>query len=234
MPGARCYIDAVRADRYAGAGSITNAAANRGSDGGDTAVETVCLSADRNETIEPMTNLIHAAQSGDDAAFAELVLLYRPMAMRVAGQILRTEMAAEDAVQEAMIKVHRALPRFEEGNFRSWLLRIVTNTCYDHLRRAKRKRALSLDEMIEGNDDESWLPHSDDDGPEALYLASEAMSEILAAIDGLPFWHRNVLLMVDVQGMDYAEAAQYEGVPLGTVKSRLSRGRAALRGRIVR
>lgn len=184
-----------------------------------------------------MTNLIHLAQSGDDAAFAALITPYRGMAMRVAQQILRTEEAADDAVQDAMIKVYRALPSYQEGNFRSWLLRIVTNTCYDHLRRAKRRRALSLDELIEGSDAEAQLGHrevEEDENPETICLGREAMDEILAAIDGLPLWHRNVVILVDVRGLDYEEAAAQLCVPLGTVKSRLSRGRAALRGRIIR
>ena len=73
--------------------------------------------------------LLQAAQLGDERAFGSLVSHYRQFADRVATQILRTEEAAADAVQEALIKVYRALPRFQEGNFRSWLLRIVTNTC---------------------------------------------------------------------------------------------------------
>jgi RNA polymerase sigma-70 factor, ECF subfamily len=96
-----------------------------------------------------LTHTIHAAQLGDEWAFAQLVETYRSSAERVARQIMRTEEAAADAVQEAMIKVYRAMPRFEDRNFRSWLLRIVTNTCYDHLRRQKRRPAVSLDELQE-------------------------------------------------------------------------------------
>ena len=80
-----------------------------------------------------MQQTIHAARLGDESAFAALVSQYQATAHRVAHHILRTEEAAADAVQEALIKAHRAMPRFKDGNFRSWLLRIVTNTCYDHL-----------------------------------------------------------------------------------------------------
>ena len=75
-----------------------------------------------------LPEMLQAAQAGDEQAFGLLFTHYQQMAKRVAQQILRTEEAAADAVQEAMIKVYRALPRFQEGNFRSWLLRIVTNT----------------------------------------------------------------------------------------------------------
>lgn len=184
-----------------------------------------------------LPEMLQAAQSGDDHAFGLLMNHYQQMAKRVAQQILRTEEAAADAVQEAMIKVYRALPRFEEGNFRSWLLRIVTNTCYDHLRRQKRRRALSLDELTEGSDSEAALgEHSHDtvEDPETVAIQHERMQSLLSAIDDLPAWHRNVVLLIDVHGMDYEEAAEQLGVPLGTVKSRLSRGRAALRDRLVR
>ena len=173
---------------------------------------------------------IHAARMGDEFAFAALVGQYQATAHRVAQHILRTEEAAADAVQEALIKAHRAMPRFQDGNFRSWLLRIVTNTCYDHLRRQKRRAAMSLDELI----DDSGLEISSESksvtaDPAKLSLQRENMETILQAIESLPTWHRNVVLLVDVHGYDYAEAAEALSLPLGTVKSRLSRARAALR-----
>jgi RNA polymerase sigma-70 factor (ECF subfamily) len=184
-----------------------------------------------------LPEMLLAAQAGDEQAFGALITHYQQMAKRVAQQILRTEEAAADAVQEAMIKVYRALPRFQEGNFRSWLLRIVTNTCYDHLRRQKRRCALSLDELTEGSDSEASLGERAQDtveDPETMALQSEQMQALMSAIDDLPAWHRHVVLLIDVHGMDYEEAAEQLGVPLGTVKSRLSRGRAALRDRLVR
>lgn len=187
------------------------------------------------QRLAAVDSAIQAARLGDDGAFAALIDLYRAAAERVAQQILHTEEAAADAVQEAMIKAHRAMARFQEGNFRSWFLRIVTNTCYDHLRRQRRRAAVSLDELTEqaGID---YLP-SDDyvaEDPETVVLQSEGMRFLLAAIDALPEYHRNVVLLVDVQGYDYAEAAEMLGLPLGTVKSRLSRARSALRDQLVK
>lgn len=177
---------------------------------------------------------IQAARLGDDRAFGSLIDLYRATAERVAQQILHTEEAAADAVQEAMIKAHRAMERFQEGNFRSWFLRIVTNTCYDHLRRQRRRAAVSLDELAEQSGID-YLPPDDyvAEDPETLFFQNEGMRLLLSAIDALPEYHRSVVMLVDVQGYDYAEAAEVLGLPLGTVKSRLSRARSTLRDHLV-
>jgi RNA polymerase sigma-70 factor (ECF subfamily) len=181
-----------------------------------------------------LTSAVHAARMGDEWAFNILVEAYHTAAERLAQQILRTEEAAADAVQEALIKAYRAMPRFQDGNFRSWFLRIVTNTCYDHLRRQKRRAAISLDEAAEWANVE--LPNDlrqDAENPETVALHQESMRLLLKAIDELPAWHRSVVLLVDVHGYDYSEAAEMLGLPLGTVKSRLSRARAALRDSLV-
>jgi RNA polymerase sigma-70 factor, ECF subfamily len=171
--------------------------------------------------------VIQAARAGDDRAFDRLVEIYRTTTERVAYHILRTEEAAADAVQDAWIKVHQAISRFEDGNFRAWLLRIVTNTCYDHLRRQKRRPAVSLDEIIEASHTEfADDAHAVD--PEDAVLRQEQCDLLLAAIEELSPWHREVVILVDVQGYDYAEAAELLDVPLGTVKSRLSRARSTL------
>ncbi len=179
--------------------------------------------------------IVHAARLGDEWAFSLLIEQYRSAAERLAQQILRTEEAAADAVQEALIKAYRAMPRFQDGNFRSWLLRIVTNTCYDHLRRQKRRAAVSLDETAD------WaivnMPShilSEAENPETVALQHENLSILLQAIDNLPQWHRNVVILVDVHGYDYNEAAELLGLPLGTVKSRLSRARSSLRDVLVK
>lgn len=184
---------------------------------------------------QEMNATVQAARLGDEWAFSALIDEYRAAAERLAHQILRTEEAAADAVQEALIKAYRAMPRFQDGNFRSWLLRIVTNTCYDHLRRQKRRFAVSLDETAE------WAPlempnhmQAAAENPETVILQDESLRLLLRAIDDLPAWHRHVVLLVDVHGYDYNEAATILDLPLGTVKSRLSRARSALRDTLVR
>jgi len=183
-----------------------------------------------------MHDLIRLAQSGNADAFAELIAIHGGFAMRLSVQILRSEDTAEDAMQDAMLKVWRALPAYWEGNFRSWFLRIVTNTCYDHLKREKRKSTVSLDELIEDSTYGDGGDICDAGTPDMLasVIQQEGVEMMLAQIDTLPEWHRTVVVLVDVDGLAYVEAAQALGVPIGTMKSRLSRARAALRERIDR
>lgn len=176
-------------------------------------------------------SLIPAARAGDGQAFQGLVEAHWACAARLARSILQTEEAAADAVQEALIKVHRAMPRFKDGNFRAWLLRIVSNTCYDHLRSQKRQRAFSLEQMIEESDFEA--PASGEaQNPERYAVRQERIALLSQVIEGLPSWYRDVVVLVDVQGYDYGEAAAYLSLPRGTVKSRLSRARAHLRDQL--
>ena len=182
-----------------------------------------------------LNELLRSAQGGDDAAFASLMRQYRRFAEATAQRILRTEEAAADAVQEAMYKVYRALPRFQDGNFRSWLLRIVKNTCYDHLRQQSRRQALSLEELTEFDEAESSIgmrATDEQENPETVVVQQETMQALLAAIDELPYSHRTVVMLVDIHGLDYIEAANYLDIPMGTIKSRLSRARATLRDRL--
>ena len=121
---------------------------------------------------------------GDDRAFGNLIEFYRATAERVAQQILYTEEAAADAVQESLIKAHRAMNRFQDGNFRSWFLRIVTNTCYDHLRRQKRRATVSLDELAEQGSLDYMAPTAAaSEDPEAIALQNEGMHLLLHAIE---------------------------------------------------
>ncbi len=178
-----------------------------------------------------MTATIHAARAGDESAFCHLCDTYRAAAERVARHILCTEEAAADAVQDALIKVYKAIPNFEDGNFRAWLLRIVTNTCYDHLRRQKRRPSVSLDAMLEESYTEMPDTRSSND-PERMALRHEQRDFLRGVIAELSPWHKEVVMLVDVMGYDYSEAAALLGLPLGTVKSRLSRARANLRDRL--
>ncbi len=181
-----------------------------------------------------MSDVIRAAQKGDEMAFSQLIGHYYTAAHRLAQHIMSTEEAASDAVQDALIKVHRALPRFQDGNFRSWLLRIVTNTCYDHLRSQKRRPALSLDEMTDANGpDLPFMRTGDNHNPEQVASHRENMEFLISTIEDLPDYHRDVVLLIDVHGYDYSEAAEILDLPLGTVKSRLSRARSALRDQLV-
>ncbi len=178
-----------------------------------------------------LTATIHAARAGDESAFCRLCEFYQSAAERVARHILRTEEAAADAVQDALVKVYKAIPQFEDGNFRAWLLRIVTNTCYDHLRRQKRRPTISLDALLEESYTEMPDTRASND-PERMMLRREQRDFLRSMIDELSPWHKEVVVLVDVMGYDYSEAASMLNLPLGTVKSRLSRARATLRDRL--
>ena len=175
--------------------------------------------------------LIKYAQDGDLDAFNRLVLFYQDQAFNLAYRMLDDEDSAEDATQNAFIAAYRSLDSYRGGSFRAWVLRIVTNTCYDELRRRKRRPTTPLEpETSEEEEMESprWLA---DDGPSPEESAERAEMEraIQHCLEGLPEEFRAVAILVDVQGMDYEEVSQTIGKPLGTIKSRLARARARLR-----
>lgn len=174
--------------------------------------------------------LIQSARKGDLDSFNALVLVYQHQVYNLAYRIMATEAAAADATQEAFISAYKNLKSFRGGSFKSWLLRIVTNACYDELRRKKRRPAISLDELTDeqDNDLEFDVP-SPEDGPETVVQRRELAELIQIGITTLPEDQRVALVLSDVQGLSYDEIAGLTNTNLGTVKSRLSRGRAKLR-----
>jgi len=171
--------------------------------------------------------LIQDAQHGDLDAFNRLILAYQDQVYSQAYRVLGESQAADDATQEAFISAYKNLRSFRGGSFRAWLLRIVTNACYDELRRRKRSPITSL-EPLDEDGDEIESPHwIADPGelPEEKVVRAELSQAIQHCLDKLPTDFRVVVVLVDVQGMDYLEAASVIGKPLGTVKSRLARAR---------
>jgi RNA polymerase sigma-70 factor (ECF subfamily) len=174
--------------------------------------------------------LIQSARKGDLNAFNTLVLAYQHQVYNLAYRIMAEQAAAEDATQDTFISAYKNLKSFRGGSFKSWLLRIVTNACYDDLRRRKRRPATSLDEMMgdQEGDMEFDVP-SADDGPETVMQRREMIDLIQTGITTLPDDQRITLVLSDVQSMSYEEIAEMTHTNVGTVKSRLSRGRARLR-----
>ena len=172
--------------------------------------------------------LVAAARRGDTHAFNKLILTYQTLAYNVAYRTLHDPDAAADATQQAFISAFRALPGFRGGSFKAWLLRIVTNACYDQLRRAKRRPASSLDDMLVDPDHSVMLTDAGE-SPEDYALRQDLGRVIQNGLDELPSEQRLAVILYDIQGFSYREIAQATGVSLGTVKSRLSRGRARLR-----
>jgi RNA polymerase sigma-70 factor (ECF subfamily) len=172
--------------------------------------------------------LVIAAQRGDLPAFNQLVIHYQSLAYNVAYRIVGDADAAADATQDAFLKAYRALRGYRGGSFKSWLLRIVTNTCYDALRARKRRRADSLDNLAV-TPEHAWQLVNGHAGPEEQTLRHELGQVIQAGIAELPPDQRTALVLADIQGLSYQEVAEAMSCSLGTVKSRLSRGRAKLR-----
>lgn len=175
--------------------------------------------------------LIDSARKGDARAFNRLVLLYQSMAYSVAYRILNDQDAAADATQDAFLKAFKAMRRFRGGSFKAWLLRIVTNACYDELRRRKRRPTTPLEPM-DAEDEEIESPHwlaDPSESPEDRTERLELDQAIQNCLEDLPPDFRSVVVLVDIQGFDYIEAAEVIKKPVGTVKSRLSRARLRLR-----
>jgi RNA polymerase sigma factor (sigma-70 family) len=176
--------------------------------------------------------LIASARKGDARAFNQLVLSYQSMAYNVAYRILSDPDAAADATQDAFLSAYRALRKFRGGSFKAWLLRIVTNACYDQLRVKQRRPTSSLDDLpVEA--DHTYYLHDRSEQPDEFAERRELNRVIQTGITSLPVEQRMVLVLSDVQGLSYQEIAESTGLSLGTVKSRLSRGRAKLRDYLV-
>lgn len=172
--------------------------------------------------------LIARARAGNPDAFNVLVRTYQDMAYNVAYRVLGRPDAAEDATQDAFLSAYRALPAFRGGSFRAWLLRIVTNACYDQLRVKKRRPQTSLEDVSE--DPDYAIPLMDrGESPEEAVMRQDLAQLLEAGIAKLPTGQRLVLVLSDVEGFSYDEIATITGISLGTVKSRLNRARSKLR-----
>ena len=170
--------------------------------------------------------LIHDSKQGDLASFNLLVEHYQAQVYNLALRMISDAAAAEDITQETFFSAYRRLSSYKPGNFRAWLMRIAANGCRDHLRSARVRRSVSLEAMEEGY---GLNMESDLESPEAYTLRQELSGVIQAGLSSIHPDQRLTLILIDVQGLSYEEASQAIRVPIGTVKSRLSRGRAALR-----
>ena len=171
--------------------------------------------------------LVKEAVAGNLDAFNELVLLYQNLAFSHAYALLGDPDSAEDATQESFIKAFQAINGYRGGSFRSWLLKIVTNSAYDMMRRVRRHPNQSLypvDENGEEIESVSWLVDPSIAVEEAVEQ-KESSSAIYRLLDQLPAVYRSVITLIDINELDYTEAAAVLGVPIGTIKSRLARAR---------
>jgi RNA polymerase sigma-70 factor (ECF subfamily) len=177
------------------------------------------------------TALIQDALRGDLDAFNRLVLAYQDLVYCQAYRMMGEAHSAEDATQEAFISAYRSLRSYRGGSFKSWLLRIVTNACYDELRWRKRRPTSPLEPLDEDNEtieSPHWLADTDESPEEAAERAELSLA-LQRCLDELPEDFRTVVILVDIQGFDYSDASDVIRKPLGTVKSRLARARVRMR-----
>jgi RNA polymerase sigma-70 factor (ECF subfamily) len=175
--------------------------------------------------------LIKSAQSGDLDAFNTIILHYQDAVFNTALRILGDEDQAQDATQEAFISAFQSIKSFRGGSFKAWIMRTVTNACYDELRRQKRRPTTPLEpETSDGEEIDSpkWLEDKSMT-PAQKAEADELEHAIQHCLNALPTEFRSVVVLADIQGMDYSEVATSARVPLGTIKSRLARARLRLR-----
>lgn len=175
--------------------------------------------------------LVEAARGGDRRAFRALYQRYQRKVFAVAYGFLRNQEDALDIVQEAFIKVHRYLGKFEgQSSFYTWLYRIVANLCIDHLRRSKRKRDVEFDDGLrhDAETDVSgaeFLPYSKLGDPEKALQSTEITEAFEASLKELSDNHAAVIVMRERLGMSYAEMAKAMGCSKGTIMSRLFHAR---------
>ncbi len=179
--------------------------------------------------------LVGMAAKGDLDAFNQLVLTYQDMAYNHARALLGDPVTAEDVTQDSFIKAYQGIPGFHGGSFRGWLLKIVTNTAYDLIRKSNRYPTQPLfpedenDEIIESP---NWL--ADPTGSvQDVVEQNELFNEIYKILNDLPDVHRSVITLIDLFELDYMEAAHILKVPIGTVKSRLVRARLRMKEKLL-
>jgi RNA polymerase sigma-70 factor (ECF subfamily) len=173
------------------------------------------------------SELLERAQAGEETAFADLVRLYERRLHAYARAMVRHEQDAEDLTQEAMLRIHRALPLFQrQASFETWAFRIVHHLCLDHLRQRRRRPRADYPPF---ETEEEYIPPSPDPNPEELFLRSESHSHLRAALAQLPSEQRAVIVLHDVCAFKYREIAVIAKCSVGTVKSRLFTARVKLR-----
>ena len=170
--------------------------------------------------------LLTMAMGGDVDAFNRLVAIHQNAVYGFAMSLTRQHALADDVTQETFISAFRSISKMRGGNFRAWLLRIARNKAYDHFRRQNRRRESSVDE-----EDGLFLATVTDDNPSppAVAVNSELREALEHCVGGLSDEHREVIVLIDVQGQSYDEASTVCGVNIGTMKSRLNRARRRVR-----
>ena len=175
---------------------------------------------------------IREARQGSIDAFNCLVERFQTLAYGVAFRYLGNANDAADVTQDAFFSAYRALTTFRGGSFSAWLLRIVVNACHDAHRRSSRRPTSSMDIIVEELGEAPWEDEQAPD-PESEALSIEAREEIERALARLPDEQRLAIVLVDVEGLSYEEAAAAAGCAVCTIRSRLARGRSRVRDELL-
>jgi RNA polymerase sigma-70 factor (ECF subfamily) len=176
---------------------------------------------------------LQRALAGDLDAFNALVELHQRSVFNLCLRMIGNPGGAEDATQDAFLHAFRSLRSFRGQSFRGWIMRIAANACTDELRRRSRRPALSLDAPAPGGEEHPDVA-DDTPGPEVHALRAEQRAAVQAALLKLPSDQRLAVILCDIQGYAYEEIAEAMNVNIGTVKSRIARGREKLRGLLTR
>jgi RNA polymerase sigma-70 factor (ECF subfamily) len=180
--------------------------------------------------------LVALCRSGDPDAFARLVALQEGMVFNLAARLLGSAEEARDVAQEVFLQVYRQLGRFQgRSSLRTWIYRIVVNRCHNRRRfwqRRRRDREEPLDEQLVSGSEAASASGRSGTGPFEHVRRLELAARVQAALLELRFDQRAVLVLREVEGLSSEEVASALGIPEGTVKSRLSRARGALREKL--
>ncbi|MEW6065060.1 MAG: sigma-70 family RNA polymerase sigma factor [Bacillota bacterium] len=177
--------------------------------------------------------LVERSKKGDRDAFEHLVQLYENKVYTIAYRLMGNHADAADLAQESFIKIYQALPNFRgDSSFSTWIYHITVNVCRDELRKKQRRPTVSLDEPTGDGNNSTYEIRSTTPGPEEMLDRSETQAMIQQCLDNLSDDYRTILVMREIQELAYEEIAEILGCSLGTVKSRLSRARQALKEKI--
>jgi len=180
--------------------------------------------------------LLEKCRDGDIQAFELLISAYQKRAFNIAYRILENIDDANDATQEALIKVYRSIKDFKgDSSFSTWLFRIVTNVSLDQLRSKKRRQVYYIDKEIVVEDDTLTMEIADySNVPEDVVDKKEAISQVHRAINLLSEEHKVMIVLRDIQGFSYEEISRLTDCSIGTVKSRINRARLSLKNILIR
>ena len=178
--------------------------------------------------------LVRRAKKGDYRSFDLLVLKYQSRAVALAIKFVKDIHIAEDIAQESFIKAYKSLNSFrEESAFYTWLYRIVSNTSKNYLASKKRRKEYSESEFYSDEDNYSNIfDISGGDSPEDILAASNLRETIFAAVSNLPEEIKTAISLREFEGLSYEEISEVTSCPIGTVRSRIFRGREIIQEKI--